>query len=232
MTITSQVPERSQTGESRRRSQPEAQRTPLSRDRIVEAALDYIDQHGLDALSMHKLGGELGVKGMSLYNHVANKDDVLDGVVELLWAEVEQSAPPMSDWVQGVRSFARAMRAMVRRHANAAPLIISQSFMPQPALRVVQAHATAIARGGAGNDQAYALLRTVTSYTLGSAFNEVSWGRGDPACAPTVSDLLRPGTPDDLAAVANVFCGQYDYDAEFELGLDLMLRGVEAGVGH
>jgi TetR/AcrR family tetracycline transcriptional repressor len=222
VTTTSQAPAR--------RNQHETQRTPLSRERIVRTALEYIDGHGLAAMSMHKLGSELGVKGMSLYNHVANKDDVLDGVVELLWTEVEQSAPPRTDWVQGVRSFAHATREMIRRHANAAPLITSQSFMPQPALRIVKSHATAIARGGGvRDDEAYALLRTVTSYALGCAYNEVSWGQGDPACAPAVPDLLRPGTPDDLAAVANVFCGQYDLDAQFELGLDLMLRGIEAG---
>ena len=203
------------------------QRTALNRELIVRAALHYIDRHGLAALSMHKLGAELGVKAMSLYNHVTNKDDVLDGVVDLLWAEVEDAAPVADDWQGGVSSLAHAMRDMVRRHPNAAPLITSQSFMPVPALRVVRAHVQSLVAHGLPGADAYALLRTVTSYTLGSAFNEVSWGQGDPTCAPAVDDLVRPGTPDDLAAVARIFCGQYDYDAEFRLGLDLMLRGAE-----
>jgi TetR/AcrR family tetracycline transcriptional repressor len=59
-------------------------RTPLSQERIMQAALDYIDEHGLGELSMHKLGSKMGVQGMSLYHYVTNKDDVLDGVVELL----------------------------------------------------------------------------------------------------------------------------------------------------
>lgn len=204
-----------------------AERTPLSRARIVELALRYIDDHGLGALSMHKLGAELGVKGMSLYNHVTNKDDVLDGVVELLWAEVEQTAPAKDDWQDGVRSLAHAMREMVHRHPNAAPLINSQSVMPSSALRVVHAHVAALAGHGVPDGQAYALLRTITSYTLGTAFNEVSWGQGRPTCTPSVADLLRPGTPDELAGVAEVFCGQYDYDAQFKHGLDLMLRGAD-----
>lgn len=206
-----------------------AQRTRLTRDRILNAALRYIDEHGLDALSMHKLGAELGVKGMSLYNHVANKDDVLDGVVVLLWAEVEQTAPLDGDWRAGVRALAHGMRDMVHRHRNAAPLITNQSIMPQPALRVVQTHVATLVRSGIREDMAYALLRTVTSYALGSAFNEISWGQGDPGCTPAVRDLVRPGTPDDLVGVAEVFCGQYDAGAQFDLGLDLMLRGVADG---
>ncbi len=73
------------------------ERIPLTRERIVAVALRYIDDHGLDALSMHKLGAELGVKGMSLYNHVASKDDLLDGVVELLfWPSGRGAAPVRS----------------------------------------------------------------------------------------------------------------------------------------
>lgn len=203
------------------------QRVPLSRRRIFDAALGYVDQHGLDALSMHKLGGVLGVKGMSLYNHVTNKDDVLDGVVELLWAEVEQHAPGDGDWREAVRTLARATRDMLHRHPRAAPLITSQSIMPVSALRVVKTHVTALVSHGIAEQDAYALLRTVISYALGSALNEVAWGYGQQGCAPAVSDLLRPDTPEELAGVADVFCGQCDPRAQFALGLDLMLRGAD-----
>lgn len=203
------------------------ERIPLTRQRIVEAALRYIDDRGLEALSMHKLGAELGVKGMSLYNHVASKDDLLDGVVELLWSEVESAAPPRGDWREGFRLFAHALRDVVRRHPYAAPLITSQQVMPVPALRIVQSHIATATDGGTPEAQAYALLRTITSYALGSALAEVSWGMGGAGCAPMVSDLLRPGVPDGLVGVAEVYCGQSDPDAQFELGLDLMLHGIE-----
>jgi TetR/AcrR family transcriptional regulator, tetracycline repressor protein len=203
-----------------------SQRTTLTRRRILDAALAYIDAHGLEALSMHKLGAELGVKGMALYNHVANKHDLLDGVVELLWAEAERAAPAGGDWRQGVRAFAHALRDVVYRHPNAAPLLTSQQVMPAPALRLVRAHIAAAVEAGEPEARAYALLRTMTTYALGTALAEVSWGLGA-ACAPSVSDLLRPGIPDELAAVAQVFCGQGAPDAQFELGLDLMLRGLE-----
>lgn len=203
------------------------ERTPLSRERIVEAALRYVDDHGLDTLSMHKLGAELGVKGMSLYNHVANKDDLLDGVVELLFSEVESGAPASDDWREGFRVFGHALRDVVHRHPNAAPLITSRRAIPVPALRVVQAHIRSAGRGGSPEAQAYALLRTITWYALGTALAEVSWGMGGPGCAPVVSDLLPRGVPHDLVRVAENYCGQSNPEAEFELGLDFMLRGAE-----
>jgi TetR/AcrR family tetracycline transcriptional repressor len=199
-------------------------RTSLTRQRILGAALRYIDQHGLDALSMHKLGAQLGVKGMSLYNHVTNKDDLLDGVVELLWAEIEAAAPAQPDWQQGFRLLAHTIRNVVHGHPNAAPLITVQQVMPAPALRIIRAHIAVATDAGVPEEHAYALLRTITSYALGYALAYVGFGLGRPGCAPAVSDLLRPGVPDELTAVAEVFCGQSDPDAQFELGLDLMTR--------
>jgi TetR/AcrR family tetracycline transcriptional repressor len=201
----------------------------LSRERIVLTALRLVDDHGLDSLSMHKLGAELGVKAMSLYNHVTNKDDILDGVVETLWSEVEAAAPAEGDWCRGVRAFAHALRDVVRRHPNASPLIIGHPVIAESALRTIQAHVRAAPDSGRSERDAYALLRTLTSYALGSALAEVCWGMGGTGCAPSVDDLLRPGVPEELAQVAHVFCGQADLDAQFELGLDLMLRGSEVG---
>lgn len=207
-----------------------SQRTPLSRQRILEAALDYVDRHGLDGLSMHKLGAELGVKAMSLYNHVTNKDDLLDGVVELLWAEVEAEVGALAardGWPGAVRSFAHTLRDVMRRHPHAAPLMISQQVMPTPALRIIEALTAVASSHGVAAAFAHDLLRTITSYALGSAYVEVGWGMGGPGCQPSVDEVLRPGVPAELAAVAQDFCGQADPDAQFQLGLDLMLRGLD-----
>jgi TetR/AcrR family tetracycline transcriptional repressor len=203
------------------------QQARLSRERIVLTALRYIDAHGLEALSMHKLGAELGVKAMSLYNHITNKDDILDGLVEALWSEVEAAAPAEADWCRGVRGFAHALRDVVRRHPNASPLIIGHPIIAESALRTIRAHVSAASGGGRSERDAYALLRTITSYALGSALAEVCWGMGGTACAPSVDDLLRPGVSEELVQVAHVFCGEADLNAQFELGLDLMLRSIE-----
>jgi TetR/AcrR family tetracycline transcriptional repressor len=198
---------------------------PLTRRRVLDAALDYIDEHGLAELSMHKLGAALGVKGMSLYNHVKSKDDLYDGVIEVLWAQIEEAAPATDDWREGARALANAIRGTVHRHANVAPLIIRRPFIPTPALRVVRDHLAAATDSGIAEERAYAVLRTITTYALGAACADLCWGTNG-TCRPTVAQLLRPGTPTDLAAIAEVFCGQADPDTEFELGLDLMLRGI------
>lgn len=153
-------------------------RTGLSRERILQAALAYIDEHGLSALSMHKLGADLGVKGMSLYNHVAGKDDILDGVVELLWVDVEAAAPTQADWRAGYRSLARAMRDVMRQHPNAASLITTQQVMPAPALRTIQEHIAVATDSGVLEERAYALLRTFASYALGYGLAYVGWSHG------------------------------------------------------
>lgn len=201
-------------------------RTALSRERIIRAALDYIDERGLGELSMHKLGGKMGVQGMSLYHYVTNKDDVLDGVVELLWREAA-AAVTGADWRATFRSFARAVRDVVLRHPNAALLIGSQGIMPEPALRAIRDRVAEAAESGVSEDHAYGLLRTVSSYALGTALNEAAWSANN-ACAPTEArELVRSDTPEDLAQVAEIFCGQADSDAQFDLGLDLMLRDID-----
>lgn len=99
--------------------------------------------------------------------------------------------------------------------------------MPEAALRAVRDHVTAAVAAGLPEDRAYALLRTITSYALGSGLAELCCGQtGSATCTPDVAGLLRPGTPAELAAVATVFRGQADYEAQFELGLDLMLRAI------
>lgn len=199
-------------------------REPLNRARILQGALDYIDEHGLEALSMHKLGAALGVKGMSLYNHVADKDDVLDGVVETLWAEIETTVEVGENWRENYRRFGRAILDVLGRHPRAVPLVPYRPVMTDASLRAVKAQVTAAVESGVDEAAAYALLRTVTSYALGHTAIYTNWELACAGCAPSVSDLIRPDTPTELAAVADVFCGRSDPEAEFELGLDLMLR--------
>src|SRR6266581_7030969 len=93
-----------------------APRTPLSRQRVHRAALEFVDANGLAALSMHKLGAELGVQGMSLYSHVASKDALLDGIVEAMTWEAEMPLADGTDWRDALRHLAREIRAVILRH--------------------------------------------------------------------------------------------------------------------
>ncbi|HEY1570927.1 MAG TPA: TetR/AcrR family transcriptional regulator [Pseudonocardiaceae bacterium] len=200
-------------------------RPPLTRHRVLDAALRYIDAQGLAALSMHKLGADLGVKAMSLYNHVADKDDVLDGVVELLWTEIETAAPATGDWRAGYRAFGHALWDVISGHPNAGPLVCTRQIIPAAALRIIRDHIASATASGVHEQRAYALLRTISSFALGHVLVYLNWspcsGR-----APTVTDLLSSDLPAELVNVAENFCGQSNLQVEFELGLDLMLRGI------
>ena len=104
------------------------ERVPLSRERIADTALRFIDEHGLDALSMRKLGAELGVEAMSLYNHVANKDDLLDSVGNALYARVLVAyGDPTGDWRSKARRMAGSYVEVASAHPQAFPLLLNRS---------------------------------------------------------------------------------------------------------
>src|SRR5919197_873687 len=191
-------------------------RAPLSRQQVLRAALDHVDQHGLDALSMHKLGAELGVKAMSLYKHVADKDDILDGIVELLWDEIP-AEPPAGDWREAIRPLAPAPRDLVH------PLLVAHGV-----LRLMR-------NGGVPEHCAVALLRTVFPYGIGYALAELSLPPPPPpgpdsqiALIRQVSGMLSPDASDELVHTALLVCGDCDMTAQFRIGVDLMIRGLDA----
>src|SRR5215216_6692297 len=99
-------------------------RLPLSRDRILQAALDLVDSGGIESLTMRKLGQALGFEAMSLYNHVANKDDVLDGILDLVLAESEPPSPA-GDWDTAIRDSASSVHQALRGHPWAGTLLMS-----------------------------------------------------------------------------------------------------------
>ncbi len=150
-----------------------AARAPLSRQQVLRAALDYVDQHGLEALSMHKLGAELGVKAMSLYKHVADKDDILDGIVELLWDEIP-TEPAAGDWREAIRQLAAALRDLVHRHPHAATLLYSRQEIRERPLRLAHGALRLMRKDGVPEECAVALLRTVFPYGIGYALAELS----------------------------------------------------------
>jgi AcrR family transcriptional regulator len=214
---------------------PAASRAPLTREQILRAALVHVDQVGLDGLSMHKLGARLGVKAMSLYNHVDGKDGLLDGLVDLLWSDMDASEALDGDWREALRRLARTVRDTMRRHPSAAPLMMSRPVLPVGALRVFRAQLDGLEAAGFSRRRAVEVVRAVASYAFGAALSELCWSC---AAAATESDLARlrrvsqrlpDDVPEDLLAVAIEICGDCDLEAPFELGLDLMLRGLEPG---
>src|SRR5690349_5878296 len=109
-------------------------RSPLTRDRVVRAAVDFADQHGIAPLSMRKLGEAVGVEAMSLYNHVANKTDLLDGMVDLVFGEIDMPSDA-TDWKVAMRRRAQSVRGVLARHRWAIGLMESRTTPGAQTLR-------------------------------------------------------------------------------------------------
>jgi AcrR family transcriptional regulator len=209
-------------------------RAPLSRQQVLRAALRYVDEHGLEALSMHKLGAALGVKAMSLYKHVADKDDLLDGIVGLLWEEIPAELPP-GEWREAIRWLAGSLRDLVHRHPSAAPLLTSRQGLREHPLLIAQAVLRAMRQGDVPERCAVALLRTVFPYGIGFALAELSLPPPPPPGPASeitlirqITGLLTPGVSDELVRTALLVCGDCDMADQFRIGVDLMIAGLDA----
>jgi AcrR family transcriptional regulator len=206
-------------------------RDRLSRRRVLEAALRIVDSEGLTALTMRRLGRELGVEAMSLYRHVPNKDALLDGIVELIVLEIEVPADVDGDWKEAARQIVRSYRRAAHSHPNAFPLVTMRPLNTPEGLRRLDATFEILRRAGLDEPTAIVAFRTLASYTRGFALEEVT-GRAIGA-EPLGSDRLDPRSlPADefprLAELAPLLVAA-DRDAEFERGVDLILTGLEAG---
>ncbi len=217
-----------------------AARPRLTREKVLRAALDFVDANGLAALSMHKLGADLGVQGMSLYSHVENKDALLDGIVEAMTWEAEMPPEDGTDWRDALRLLSRSIRDMIRRHPAASPLLISRQVMPIRQLEQVDAYLKLLIRAGFSEDRALDVLRTVVVYAYGYALIEVCFTRCA-QCGPwpddqlsqmrRVTEMVPRDAPDHLLRLAMLFCGQCDMDDQFDLGVELMIRGLDCPDG-
>jgi AcrR family transcriptional regulator len=151
----------------------------LTRRRILRAALDLIDREGLDALSMRKLGGALGVEGMALYRHVGNKERLLDGVVELLLEELELPAPGSASWADSWIALARSYRRLARSHPGAFRLLALSSLSTAVRFERAQAPLAILRDAGFDEQRAELAFRTLLSYADGYLLRELAEGDAD-----------------------------------------------------
>jgi TetR/AcrR family tetracycline transcriptional repressor len=206
-------------------------RPPLTRERVVRAALALIDAEGLGALTMRRLGAELGVEAMSLYKHVANKGAILDGVRELLVAEFAGALPrrPAPGWRDDLARFARAYRAVARAHPEAFGLLASAPGRAYVAgADVAEQALERLVADGLGRDDAIRAQRTVTRFVLGASLLERAAADAPaPVSDPELTALAadRPLLGDLIRAV-----GPAGDDALFDFGLQALLEGIAAGL--
>lgn len=216
-----------------------ATRRRLDRRQVLEAALAVVDRDGLEALSMRRLGTELGVDPMAIYHHVDGKERLHDGIAELLWEEVarpEVGADPIAT----LRGLAHSLRDLFRTHPAAAPLVLRCANLPRSELELFAAYLNALQTGGLA--QPAAVLRPVISYGLGTGFTEstmlgVQCGPGQSGALSerelllALGQALPPGTRPELASAAVSLIADCDADRCFEDGLELMLAGLRARKG-
>ena len=167
-----------------RGDEPPSARVRLSKERILEAALTYIEEHGLPTLTMRRLGQELGVEAMALYRHVPSKEDLLDGVVESLVAGIQQDDDvidaPQDGWQDFLQRLAHGVRRMALAHPKAFPLVASRPpeapwlRPPLRSLEWVETFLAALIDEGFSEDAAVAGYRAYTSFLLGHLLLEVS----------------------------------------------------------
>jgi AcrR family transcriptional regulator len=207
-------------------------RTPLTRERVLQAAVRRADEGGIESLSMRKLGQELGVEAMALYHHFANKDDLVDSMVDLVFGEIELPSTG-GDWRTAMRQRAIAVRDALQRHRWAIGLMESRR-RPGPAnLRHHDAVIGSLRAGGfdiAMAAHAYSLL---DSYIYGFALTKMNlpFETSDDV-AEVAQSMLEPFPADEYPYMVEILTDHvmkpgYDYGEEFEYGLDLILNGLE-----
>src|SRR5215467_4044900 len=140
-------------------------RKPLSRERILATALVLVDEEGLEALSMRKLGQALGYEAMSLYNHVANKDDLLDGILDLVLAEMEPPAP--NGGLPAIRAAAISAHEALRRHPWAAGLLMTPTRVRPGRLEFMDGLLGALRTAGFSAETTYHAYHVIDAHIIG-----------------------------------------------------------------
>lgn len=210
-------------------------RVPVTKQRAMEAALSLADESGIESLSMRRLATTLGVEAASLYHHVTNKDEILDGLVELVSAEI---APPPADveWRAAMRQRSLATRAVLKRHAWAVSLMASR-MTPGPAtLGHLDAGIGCLRNAGFSVPLAAHGISLIDSYVHGFVLQEVNLPfEGTEELTDMTQAIMDEFPANDFphlfeVAIVHVLQPGYDYGDEFSYGLNLILDGLHAAL--
>lgn len=206
-------------------------RSPLSRERVLRAAITLADEAGIEALSMRRLAQELGVEAMSLYNHVANKNDLLDGIVDTAWGEIVVPTGE-ADWKTVIREIAISAHETLLRHPWASGLWMRQK--PGPArLRYGDSLLGCLRNTGFSKDLTYHAYHIIESYILGYTFQVLSFRAVDTEqFADIAASFVRGEFSAEYPhftehALQHMEPGHDDGVSAYGLGLDLILDGLE-----
>lgn len=213
------------------------QRKTLSRERVLAGAVALVDEIGLEAFTIRKLAAGLSTKPMTIYHHVPSKEEIVNGMVEVVFAEIEKP-PPDQDWKPAIRRRCLSAREVLKRHPWAAPLMESRTAPGPENLGHHESVLACLRRGGLSwqmTAHAYAIL---DAFVYGFAFQEATLpeGAGD-EFVEMAKDLATAFDPDALPhlvefTVNHVFQPGYNFADSFEFGLDLLLDALEQAAGR
>ena len=207
-------------------------REPLSRVRVLAGALELADEVGVDALTIRRLAEHLGVKPMTLYHHVPGKEQILDGIVDMVFGEID--LPPEDlPWTQAMRARCVSARAVLARHPWATPLMETRTSPGPATLRHHDAVLACLQGGGLSvvlTAHAYAII---DSFVYGFALQEANLPFGGGEDLAGLAEQIVDALPDEEYPHFAAFTRQhvlqpgYGFGSSFEVGLDLVLDGLD-----
>jgi AcrR family transcriptional regulator len=203
-------------------------RTPLSRERVLRAAVALADRGGIESLTMRRLGQELGVEAMSLYKHVSNKDDVLDGIVDLVLGDID--VPPSgTPWREAMRARAVSAHEVLLAHPWAALQIMSRFTIGLGMTRYLDATLGRLREGGFSIEGALDAWHTLDSHIYGFTLQELGLPFAADEASQVSADVLPTLSAEQYPNVVEVIShvmrsGRVE---DFSFGLDLILDGLE-----
>ncbi|MFE3192012.1 TetR/AcrR family transcriptional regulator C-terminal domain-containing protein [Nocardia sp. NPDC059240] len=203
-----------------------AERAGISREQVLDAALAFADRDGLAALSMRKLGAELGVEAMTLYHYVPNKDALLDGMVERVMSQADAGFAD-GPWSTALADYARALRKALLAHPGALPLVATRPAVTPATLRTAERGLAMLVQAGFELGPALDALNSLTLFVVAHANSEARIGPVNEAGDPGSVDFLKTLDEQEFPLIiraAKTGVGTDD-QARFEYAIAALIRG-------
>jgi AcrR family transcriptional regulator len=205
-----------------------AKAEPLDRTRIAQVALALIDEQGIDQLSMRKLGSVLGVEGMALYHYFRNKAELLDGILDIILADVAARLTPDGTPLERVRRTFDALRMIAIDHPHAFLSMVSRRFRTQVALSFYEQLLLLFHQAGLTPEQSARYYRLMANFTVGAGITEVGSRAQQPDATPIILENFY--RPDEFPRITEVmpFLRVTEIDQIYRAGMDILFTALDA----
>ena len=206
----------------------DAGRAPLSRQLIIDAAVSFADTSGLEVLSMRKLGAELGVEAMSLYNHIENKEDILNGMVDYVFRSISLPVGDL-EWKEELRQLATSLMDCFTAHSWMLSLKSAHTHMGPGMLVFLERLLTILGDAGFNDEDAHHALQMLGSHASGYAFQQASSLETSETQEVDVESMLAQ-LGDEFPNVTRMapYLAECDFNTEYAFGLDIIIDGLAA----